>query len=304
MPVVAVVLPFLLPFLLLGVPPAVGEDLRTPSAPAHASCDCGRFEAELAAARATFDSRQEGVAMPLTPVMHDRYRARVDATFGRAVCLARCPEVPETARNRARVLVAKAGFKNASIGAAEWRARLQVVYEEMAACVASEPANRDCILWHASSRGLLARGSWNPLNITLPNALMEEFRKARGGAPPGTDGDDGAATRGEASMLLKIPRYVGGDPAAGRRLIEEARKHPRFACCVRNRLVVAEALARTGDLPAAKAELQAIVADGLPDCGPQRYENAMSLEEAARCITRLDEQPGEEPNWDDDCRRP
>jgi hypothetical protein len=303
MPVAAVVLPLLFS-LLVGAAPATADELRTPSPAAQAGCDCSRFEAELTAARAIFESRQEGVAMPLTPVMHDRYRSRVDATFGRAVCLARCPDVPEPARNRARLLVAKAGFKDASIGAGEWRARLQVVYEEMAACIASEPANRDCMVWHASSRGLLARGSWNPLNITLPNSLMEEFRKARGGAPPGTDGEDGAATRGEASMLLKIPRYVGGDPAAGRRLIEEARKHPRFACCVRNRLVVAEALARTGDLPAAKAELHAIVADGLPACGPQRYENAMSVEEAARCISRMDEQPNEEPNWDDDCRRP
>ena len=304
MPVAAVVLPLLLSFLLLGAAPAGGQDLRTPSVAAQVKCDCRRFEAGLTEARTIFASRQEGITMPLTPVMHDRYRARVDAAFGRARCLARCPDVPESARNRARLLVSDTGFKDASIGAPEWRARLQIIYKEMSDCLASDPDNRDCLLWYASSRGILARGSWNPLNITLPNALMEEFRKARAGAAPGTDGEDGAATRGEASMLLKIPRYVGGDPAAGRRLIEEARKHPRFACHVRNRLVVAEALARTGDLPAAKAELQSIVADGLPECGLQRYENGMSLEEAARCITRLDEQPGEEPNWDDDCRRP
>ena len=299
----AVVLPLLF-FLFLGAGPAMGEDLRTPSPAARATCDCSRFDAALREAQTIFDSREEGIAMPLTPVMHDRYRARVDAAFGRAVCLASCSNVPEPARNRARLLVADAGFKDASIGAGEWRARLEVVYREMDACLAAEPDNRECTLWYASSRGILARGSWNPLNITLPNALMEEFRKARAGAPPGADGRDGAATRGEASMLLKIPRYVGGDPAAGRRLIEEARKYPRFACHVRNRLVVAEAFARTGDLPAAKAELQAIVADGLPGCGAERYENAMSLEEAARCINRMDEQPNEEPNWDDDCRRP
>jgi hypothetical protein len=303
MPVAAVVLSLLLS-LSWGAAPVTAEELRTPSPAAHASCDCSRFDAQLTEARTIYESRQEGIAMPLTPVMHDRYRARVDAAFGRAVCLARCPDAPEASRNRARLLVARSGFKDASIGAGEWRARLQVVYEEMTACLASEPTNRECILWHASSRGLLARGSWNPLNITLPNALMEEFRKSRGGAAPGTDGEDGAATRGEASMLLKIPRYVGGDPAAGRRLIEEARKYPRFACSVRNRLVVAEALARTGDLPAAKVELQSIVTDGLPECGPQRYENAMSLEEAARCITRMDEQPNEEPNWDEECRKP
>jgi hypothetical protein len=69
-------------------------------------------------------------------------------------------------------------------------------------------------------------------------------------------------------------------------------------------LVVAEALTRTGDLPAAHAELKSIVDDGLPSCGPERYENAMSLEEAARCLARLDEDPENEPNWDEDCRRP
>jgi hypothetical protein len=303
MPAAAVVLPLVF-LLFLGAEPAAGEELRTPSPAAQATCDCGRFDALLRETQAIYESRQEGIAMPLTPVMHDRYRARVDATFGRAVCLSSCANVSEAARNRARLLVAQSGFKDASIGAGEWRARLEIVFREMAACLASDPANRECTLWHASSRGILARGSWNPLNITLPNSLMEEFRKARAGAPPGTDFDDGAATRGESSMLLKIPRYVGGDPAAGRKLIEQARKHPRFACSVRNRLVVAEAFARTGDFEDAKNELKAIVADGLPECGRQRYENAMSLEEAARCITRMEEQPNEEPNWDDDCRRP
>jgi hypothetical protein len=67
-------------------------------------------------------------------------------------------------------------------------------------------------MYHASSRGLLARGSWNPLNLRLPLQLMAEFRSARGSAAPGRDHDDGAATRGEASMLLKVPR----SPAATR----------------------------------------------------------------------------------------
>lgn len=303
MPAAAVALLLLLS-LCLGASPAAGEDLRTPSPAAKATCDCSRFEPVLAEAKALFQSRQDGIAMPLTPVMHDRYRARVDATFGRAACLAGCTNVSESARNRARLLLADAGFKDASIGAPEFLARLAVVFTEMQACLAAEPDNRACHLWHASSRGLLARGSWNPLNIRLPSSLMAEFRLARGSSAPGADFEDGAATRGEASMLLKIPLYVGGDPAAGRTLIEEARRHPKFGCRVRNRLVVAEAFARTGDLPAAHAELQSIVRDGLPECGSQRYENAMSIEEATRCITRMDEQPNEEPNWDDDCRRP
>ncbi len=290
--------------IFLDAGPAAGEDFRTPSPAAKATCDCSRFEPVLAETKALFLSRQDGIAMPLTPVMHDRYRARVDATFGRAACLAGCTNVPDSARNRARLLVADSGFKDASIGVPEFMARLAVVFTEMQACLAAEPNNRECHLWHASSRGLLARGSWNPLNIRLPSSLMEEFRHARANVAPGADFEDGAATRGEASMLLKIPRYVGGDPAAGRKLIEEARRYPKFGCRVRNRLVVAEAFARTGDLPAARAELTSIVSDGLPECGPQRYENAMSLEEATRCITRMDEQPNEEPNWDDDCRRP
>jgi hypothetical protein len=294
----------LLFLLVLGVPLAGAEDLRTPSPAAKATCDCTRFEDALADARAIYARRQEGIAMPLTPVMHNHYRAQVDATFGRANCLAACPDVPETARNRARVLLAEAGFKDASIGAAEWRARLTVVLDAMTRCLEVDPANRACQLWHASSRGVLARGSWNPLNIRLPSQLMSEFRSSRGGAPPGRDHLDGAATRGETSMLLKVPRYAGGDLTAGRQLIEAAKAAPAFGCRLANRIVLAEALGKTGDLPAAREELKAIVDTGLPACGPDRYENAMSLEEAARCLARLDAAPDTDPSWDENCRRP
>jgi hypothetical protein len=290
-------------FSLCGAPPAAAEDLRTPSPAAKATCDCASFEAALAEARAIFASRQDGIAMPLTPVMHNQYRARVDAAYGRADCLAACPNVPESARNGARILLAETGFKDASIGAAEWRARLTAVLAATTRCLEVEPAHRACQLWHASSRGILARGSWNPLNLRLPSQLMDEFRSARGGAAPGLDHGDGPATRGEVSMLLKVPRLAGGDPATGRQLIEDARTAPEFPCRVANRLVLAEALGRTGDLAAARSELRSIVDNGLPACGPQRYENALSMEEAARCLARLDADPDTDPGWDEDCRR-
>ena len=67
-------------------------------------------------------------SMPLTPVMHDRYRARVDAAYGRAACLAACESA---CPSRSAIVPAswspRAGFKDASIGAAEWRARLTVI---------------------------------------------------------------------------------------------------------------------------------------------------------------------------------
>lgn len=291
--------------ILLGTAPAGAAELRTlgSSAPSlRAMCDCGRFEDQLAAARATFAQRNEEIEMPLTPVMHLRYRAHVDEAYGRATCLAECENVPDLTRNAARHLLAESGFKNASLGIGEWKARLAAILATMTHCLELVPDDRDCLMWHAASRGILARGSWNPLNLRLPSQLMDEFHRARGGLPPGRD-RDGAATRGEASMLLKVPRYAGGDPAAGLKLIEEAREAPGFACRLANRLVVVEGLGRTGDLPAAHQELRAIVAGGLPDCGPERYENAMSLEEAARCLARLDAAPDVDPGWDEDCRR-
>lgn len=290
--------------LLLGVHPAFADPVRTPSPATRVSCDCNAFDAAITEAETMYESRNEDIEMPLTPVMHDRYRARVDAAYGRAVCLADCANVPDKARNRARMLIAKAGFKEASLGAGEWKARLQVVYEAMVRCLEVEPQHRGCMMWHAGSRGILARGSWNPMNITLPLSLMAEFKAARGNDKPGCDHDDGSATRGEASMLLKVPRYAGGNPTAGRELIEAAAKSaPKFGCRLANRLVVAEALGRTGDNLGAARELRAMIAGGLPACGPERYENALSLQEAERCLARIEALPDEDPGWDTDCRR-
>ncbi|MCC6847067.1 MAG: hypothetical protein IT294_01100 [Deltaproteobacteria bacterium] len=290
---------FLLVGGLLGPARAHGSDLvATPLT----GCDCARFAAELAEARAAYASRQQGVEMPLTPVMHLRYRARVDETYARATCLAGCASVPELDRNRARVLLAESGFKDASLGAGEWRHRLAAIVPVTERCLEVDPTDTSCMLWHAAARGVLARGSWNPLNLRLPAQLLDELHRARGGRPPGLD-PDGGATRAEAAMLLKAPRYGGGDPRAGRMIIEEASQAPGFGCRLSNRLVVAEALGRTGDLPAAHRELRAMVDGGLPACGAERYENALSLEEAARCLARLDVAPTADPGWDDDCRR-
>jgi hypothetical protein len=293
---------FLALLVVLGAGPAPADDGRTAAPAAKATCDCARFDAELAAARAVYVSRNEGIEMPLTPVMHDRYRARVDDAYARATCLVACEQVPEPARNRARVLFAESGFKDASLGVPERKSRLAAIFTTMARCLEVDPKQTTCMMYHAASRGILARGSWNPLNVRLPVQLMDEFHRARGDLPPGHD-PDGAATRGEASMLLKVPRYVGGDPSAGRKLIEEARSAPSFHCRLANRLVVAEALGRTGDLPAARRELQSMVDGGLPACGTERYENAMSLQEADRCLARLKTAPDVDPGWDNDCRR-
>lgn len=289
--------------VLLGAHPVFAEAVRTPSPSTKVTCDCGAFDAALTEAEKLFESRNEDIEMPLTPVMHDRYRARVDAAYGRAVCLAACENVPEKDRNRARMLIAESGFKEASLGAGEWKARLQVVYEAMVRCLAADPQHRGCMMWHAGSRGILARGSWNPMNITLPLSLMAEFRAARGNERPGCDHDDGSATRGEASMLLKVPRYAGGNPAAGRELIESAKSAPKFGCRLANGLVVAEALGRTGDNLGAARELRKMIAAGLPACGAERYENALSLQEAERCLARIEALPDEDPGWDTDCRR-
>lgn len=290
--------------ILLGAHPVFADAVRAPSPSTRVSCDCNAFRTAIEEAEKLYESRNEDIEMPLTPVMHDRYRARVDAAYGRAVCLAACENVPEKDRNRARMLVAESGFKEASLGASEWKARLQVVHEAMVRCLEVEPQHRGCMMWHAGSRGILARGSWNPMNITLPLSLMAEFKAARGNDKPGCDHDDGSATRGEASMLLKVPRYAGGNPTAGRELIEQAAKvAPKFGCRLANRLVVAEALGRTGDNLAAARELRMMINDGLPACGPERYENALSLQEAERCLARIEALPDEDPGWDTDCRR-
>jgi hypothetical protein len=301
MSVAAVALVFLLSFFF-GTGPAAATPTRTPSLLDKITCDCSHFEASLAEARAVYASRNDDIEMPLTPVMHDRYRAQVDIAYARATCLAACENVPELARNQARILLAESGFKDASLGAGEWRARLTVVLTVTSRCLEIAPDEPRCLMWYAASRGVLARGSWNPLNLRLPLQITDEFHRARGNLPPGYD-KDGSATRGEAAMLLKAPRYAGGDPVAGRKLIEEATTAPGFGCLLANRLVVAEALGRTGDMPAARRELQAVVGGGLPACSPERYENARALEEAARCLARLDVAPDTDPGWDEDCRR-
>jgi len=267
-----------------------------------ARCDCARFADELAAAEAVFASRGEDVTSPLTEAAHVRFRARVDDAHARATCLAACAGVPETECNRARVLLAAAGFKTRGLSDALARARLTAALAATERCLATEPGHALCHMWHASARGILARGSWNPLNLRLPRELLAEFRAARGSLAPGHDALEGAATRGEASLLLKAPAIAGGDPEQGRRLLEQAARAPAFPCRVSNRLLLAEALARTGDPGRAVAELSATVAAGLPACGPQRYENALALEEAARCLARLERTPAADPGWDDDCR--
>jgi hypothetical protein len=68
-------------------------------------------------------------------------------------------------------------------------------------------------------------------------------------------------------------------------------------------MVVAEALAATGDLPGSERELKAIRDGGLPACSPCRYENAMAMAEAERCLNRMAEIPGEAPDFGNDCRK-
>jgi hypothetical protein len=275
---------------------AAGPALATPP------CQCERFAEDLAAAEAVFASRGEGATVPLDAATRTRFRARVDDAYERATCLAACDGVPEKTRNPARVLLASAAFKTAGLPRAIAEERLEAAVDTSARCLAVEPEHLACHLWHASARGIAESDSWNPFNVALPAALLAEFRAARAGAPPGHDLMDGAATRGETALLLKAPSIVGGDPAAARRLIEEAATAPRFACSVANRMLLAEARARTGDVGRAHAELRATVAAGLPSCGSNRYENALTLEEAARCLARLEAEPTADPGWDSDCK--
>lgn len=272
------------------------------SAEPSPACRCERFADELVAAEELFASRGEGAAVPLDAATRVRFRARVDATYTRATCLAACDGVPEPDRNRARVLLASAAFKTAGLPETVTRERLAAAVGATGRCLSVESGHLACHLWHASARGMLARGSWNPLNLRLPGQLLAEFRVARAAAPPGHDLMDGAATRGETALLLRVPSIAGGDPAAARRLMEEAATAPRFPCAVANRLLLAETRARTGDVERARDELRAAVAAGLPSCGANRYENAFTLEEATRCLARLEQAPSADPGWNDDCR--
>src|SRR5207249_2625413 len=81
------------------------------------------------------------------------------------------------------------------------------------------------------------------------------------------DPPDGAATRAEASVLMRAPSVAGGDLKAARQLMQAASAAPIFACTVDNRILLAETVARTGDGTRAVAELRAALAAGLPTCG-------------------------------------
>jgi hypothetical protein len=288
--------------LAIGVPPSRPDELHgAPSAPGPA-CDCAHFDAALANVSGIYASRNDDVVIPLTVVMHNRYRARVEEAYAQAKCLIDCVNVPERARNQARLLLCEAGFKDAGLRAEQSRTLLTAVLAAATRCLEVEPDQPACHIWHASSRGMLARGSWNPLNVLLPAQLIAEFELARYGAAPGYDHEHGVATRGQASLLLRVPRFAGGDPSTGRTLIERARSAPTFWCRVSNRVILAEAYGRTGDMERAREELRQILVDGLPACGP-RYENAVSLEHTARCLARLTERPGsDDPGWNTDCQ--
>jgi hypothetical protein len=281
---------------------AAREPAATPGASGAAVCRCDRFAEELPAAEALFASRGDGVALPLTDAMHRAFRERVDRAYAHARCLAGCQSAPPPARNRARALTAMTGFKTLGLAEPVARERLEVAVAETERCLAAAPGDPPCHLWHASARGILARGSWNPLDLRLVSELLAEFRAARAGAAPGTDVPDGAATRGEAWLLLRAPAFVGGDRAAARRLMEEAASAPHFACVLSNRLLLAATRALTGAVGESMAELRASIAAGLPSCSDRRYENALGLDEARRCLARLEAAPDADPGWNDDCQ--
>ncbi len=288
------------------------EASRTADAVAAASvtpagapaCDCGRFADELAAARAVYASRGEGATSPPSQAARTRFRERILDAFARASCLVACDGVADPERDEARILLATTAFKSRRFGPtdAAAAARLTRGLDETERCLAHPTPPPACQLWHGSIRGIQARGSWNPMQLALPKQLLIEFRAARAGAPPGADPPDGAATRAEASLLIRAPSVAGGDVQAGRRLMEAASAAPLFACNVDNRILLAETRARTGDGTRAVAELRAALAAGLPACGDDRYENASDLDDAARCLARLEERPDQDPGWDDDCR--
>ena len=124
--------------------------------------------------------------MPLTPVMHDRYRARVDHRL-RPRDLSHGVRERPRARPQPRAHPPRPErLQDASLGIPEWKARLNVIFLVTTRCLEIAPNESSCLMWHAASHGVLARGSWNPLNIRLPPQLMDEFHRARGGRCPGT----------------------------------------------------------------------------------------------------------------------
>jgi hypothetical protein len=236
--------------------------------------------------------------------MSARYLAQVDEAWTRATCLVACTGVPDRERNAARVVLGQAAFRSETARKPKdvVEERLKIALTATEHCLEVEPTNVACHQLHATARGLLLRGTWNPLNAGAPRALLADLRAARGGAAPGEDLWDGAATRGETILLVRAPRIAGGDLAGGRKLIEDATRAPRFHCVVSNYTILAEARARNGDFAGAREALSTVIASGLPACGEQRYENARSLENAQRCLEKLTAEPGVQPAWDDDCQ--
>jgi hypothetical protein len=277
--------------------------LAAPASADTAPCECAEFADDLAHTQHVFDSRGTGATLPLQQPAHTIFATRVNQTYELAACLVGCEEVPDADRNPARRLLAAAAYKSRDIGLSgkEIRKRLSLAVEECKRCLELEPNDPECLTWHASARGQLARDSWNPFNVGMPRSLMAEFRAARGSLPPGEDLRDGAATRGEASILLQAPTLLGGDPTAARLLMEGAHQTSRFGCSVSNRVLLAEARTRTGDFERGLAELRAAVGAGLPACADQRYENASAAEEAARCLARIDADPALVKTWPDAC---
>jgi hypothetical protein len=120
------------------------DDFRTPARAVKATCDCSRFQTELTVAEGIFASRNDDIEMPLTPVMHDRYRARVDGRVRPRDVSRRVRERARADRNRARVLFAQSGFKDASLGVPEWKARLAAILTTMERCLEIDPKEVHC----------------------------------------------------------------------------------------------------------------------------------------------------------------
>jgi len=281
--------------------------LAAPAARARAAgamCECGRFADQLAKARALYARRGEGVAMPLTPAARERFKERVLGAYDLASCLVDCPAIAERDRDDARALLAFAAYRSRKLGptADAGKARLDRALDESTRCLEHTPAPPLCHFVHGAIRGIRAEGSWSPMQLKLPSELLADFRAARDGKPPGSDQPNGAPTRAEATLLMVAPRVAGGDTGAAVRLMEQASRAPEFSCTVDNRLVYAEALNRSGDTPRALAELRTAVAAGLPSCGDDRYENVGDLEQAGRCVARLEQRPEADPGWRNDCK--
>jgi len=281
-------------------------DARASDAPAGGTgrpCECRDYAAGVAGAQEIFDSRSAGAALPLTEAAHTVFAARVNQAYDLAVCLVACDAAPARERNHARRILAATAYKSRDSGVPERevKRRLRLAEQEMERCLALEPDDPECITWHASARGRLAQFSWSPLLITMPRSLLAEFRAARGDLAPGGDLRDGAATRGEASILLKAPSLLGGDRAAARALMEAASAGARFRCSITNRVLLAETRVLTGETDQGLAELRATVADGLPNCALQRYENLSALEEAQRCLQRIEAEPTLATTWPHEC---